>query len=236
VLAVASAIVAVPAFAAPIGGATYTGVAADGAQVTFTVSPDGTLVDSYRFDGVFGNDCMFFGEGDQGVWQGAPIHNNAFTYSLGSAMSFAGAFSGKQSVSGTFQMHQDAIENRPACDTWSVNWTASTTATPGGSGGGGNGGGGHGGTLAIATRVSLRRGSAKLLGALHSSSKACLVSRTVILWRGSRRMGHTSSRAGGKFYFARKASLRGSHVRASVLARTVRGGLCSAGSSTFIRG
>jgi hypothetical protein len=226
------ALAALPAAADPIGGATYTGFAADGASVTFTVTSDGTLVDSYRVRAAHGNNCLISGEYDAGTWKGAPIEHNSFDYT-DPTTTFTGAFSGAQSASGTLRL----TTGPGGCDTGVESWHATTNATPPhGGGGGGNGGGGHGGKLAFATRVNLHTGSRKLLGGLRSSSRACLAGRTVVLWRGKHRMARTTSRAGGKFYFARKSSLRGRHIRASVLARTVQGGLCVAGSSTFIRG
>jgi hypothetical protein len=227
------ALAALPATADPIAGATYNGIAADGASVSFTLTPDGTLINSYQITFAHGYNCTVSGAGGQGGgWQGAPIQNNSFDYS-DATTTFQGNFTGAQSASGTLRL----TTGPGGCDTGDESWHATTNATPPhGGGGGGNGGGGHGGKLAFATRVSLHTGSRKLLGGLRSSSRACLAGRTVVLWRGSRRMARTTSKAGGKFYFARKAMLRGRHVRASVLARTVQGGLCVAGSSKFIRG
>ena len=242
---------AVPAAADPVPGATYNGVAADGANVTFTVSPDGTLVDSYRFTNVTANGCQFTAEGDKGVWEGAPIANNAFDYELSTAtaISFRGTFPGAQTASGTLRLHDAATSTTPACDTGTIAWTANTTATPpsgtGGSGGGGSGSGGGGnGTGSsggggskhvFATRVTLRKLSSKRLGGrLSSSSGACRAGATVILWRGQRRFARTKTKANGTYWFARSKAVRGRRVRASVLARTVKAGVCAAGSSTFM--
>lgn len=283
----ASGAAAAAADADPIAGATYNGVAADGATVTFTVSSDGTLVDSYKVSGVHVGACQFVGEGDTGIWPGAPIANDAFEYQFYDAILFAGTFPGAQSASGTFRFYDPATSETAACDTGSVSWTATTTATPpsSGSGGGsgtgtgsgsgtgtgagsgsgtgtgtgsGSGGGtgtgtgtgtgsgtgtgtppGTGGrrTPSFATRVALRRLSGQLLaGRIHTPSAACRAGRRVTLWRGSRRIASTRSKADGEFSFDPAASLRGHSVRASVAARAVRSGLCAAGSSTFIAG
>jgi hypothetical protein len=238
---------ALPAAADPIAGATYSGVATDGADVGFTLSADGTLVTSYRITGVKANTCQFIAEGDNGVWRGAAIVAGAFTYTLDGAILFQGTFPGAQSASGTFRLYDGATSATAACDTGIVSWTATTTATPppgtGGSGpsGGGSGatsGGGTGGSQgkhAIATRVSFRELSRKRIGGrIRSSSATCRAARTVILWRGSRRIGSTKSKANGSFWFRRTARTHG-RVRASTPARTVHGVVCDAGSSTFIK-
>jgi hypothetical protein len=242
------------AYADAIPGATYQGTAADGASVTFTVSSDGTIVDSYRLDGVRGDTCAFYAEGDSGVWSGAPINNNVFDYELGDAISLKGVFTGAQTASGTFRLHNDATSSKPACDTGIVQWSANTTATPpppgsggsqsgggnaGGSGGSGGGGsGGHGAVLRrYATFVVLRRGPhGRLDGWLRSTSAACRARRTVILWRGSHRFASTKSKANGTFWFVRSVRLKGHVVRASAVLRMTQTAICSAGSSIFITG
>jgi hypothetical protein len=137
----------------PIPGATYVGTASDGASITFTVSSDGTLIDSYLITGAHGfyagmSDqvtCEFFAGGDSGVWAGAPLAGGSFSYTLGQT-TFSGSFPGAQSASGTFDLNLPAAESFPSCDSGSVSWTATTTATPppGGSGGGGGGASGGG--------------------------------------------------------------------------------------------
>ena len=230
---------AAPAVADPVPGATYNGMAADGANVTFTVSPDGTLVDSYRITNVIANGCQFTAEGDKGVWEGAPIVNNAFSYQLGDAIFFQGTFPGAQSASGTFRLHTGA------CETGTVAWTVKTTANPpppatggppgtGGGGGGTGSSGGGGSKHVFVTRVTLRKLSSKRLGGrISSPSGACRAGATVILWRGQRRFARTKTKANGTYWFARSNAIRGRRVRASVLKRTVTAGVCAAGSSTF---
>lgn len=230
------------ALAAAIPGAPYAGVAADGAAVRFTVSSDGTLVDSYFVTGAIGHEssggtCMFTGEGVSGQWEGAPIVDDSFEYHLYTAILFQGAFTGAQSASGTFRFYDAATSQTPACDTGTVSWTATTSSHPaaGGSQGGGGSGGGH--KPGFLTRVTFRKASNKLLrGQIKSPMGTCRVGRTVVLWRGKRRMGSTKSKAGGKFSFRRTASIRGSFVRASTPVRNVKAGACAAGSSTFIKG
>jgi hypothetical protein len=240
VLALACVAAAVPAQAASIPGATYTGVASDGADVTFTVSPDGALVDSYLVTHVAANTCTFVGEGDKGIWPGGPIVNGAFQYQLYDAILFKGTFPGAQSASGTFRFYDHATPATAACDTGTVSWTATTTATTPSNGtgnGNGTGGGNGGGTHHFASRVALRKLSPKLVGGrVTSSSTACRADRKVTLWHGTRRIASTRTKAGGKFSFARSATVRTGKVRATVAARTVRAGICTAGSSTFIEG
>jgi hypothetical protein len=209
--------------------------------VTFTLSPDGTLVTSYRITGVVGGGCQFTGEGDSGVWPGAPVESGGFRYQLGDALVFQGTFTGAQVAAGTFDFHHDATSAAPSCDSGTVSWTATTATTPspGSGGGGGIGGGGVGGhhEPTFATRVTLRRASTTMLrGQIRSPNRACLAGRKVILWRGKHRIRTAKSNGRGKFTFARTASMRNRAIRASTPALTVRAGACAAGSSTFIRG
>jgi hypothetical protein len=213
-----------------IPGATYGGTAADGAQVTLTISSDGTLVTAYRITGASGGSCQFYGEGDSGVWQGAPIVNNTFVYHLGDALSLRGTFPNAQSASGTFQFQQAASGHAAACNSGIISWTLTTTAHPGSGGTGGH-------EPAFWTRISFRRASTKMLrGQIKSPGGACRAGRTVYLWRGGRRIASTKSKAGGKFSFAVTTRVRGRQVRASAAARSVQAGACAAGSSVFIKG
>ena len=249
----ASAIAVASAVASPVPGATYTGTAADGAQVKFTVSSDGTLVTSYYLVGVPGNDCSFYTNAEGPEWPGTPIAQNAFDYEhtgsglVATSISFRGSFPGPQSASGTFNLHQDATSDSPACDTGTVNWTATTSAQPpatgsgpgsgpGGSTGSGAGGGaGH--RLAFATRIHLRRLSRALVGGrISSPNLTCRARRRVYLWRGSRRIASTMSKANGSYAFPRSAAIRGRRVRVSLPGRTVDAGTCMAASSSFIEG
>jgi hypothetical protein len=214
------------AYANPIAGATYAGVASDRAGVDFTLSPDGTLVTAYQITGALGSTCALNANGNDGVWEGAPIVSGAFVYRIADLILFRGSFAGPRSASGTFRLHNRATRFTPACDTGIVTWTATTTAAPLA---------GSGGRSGVATRVVLRRLSqTRLGGRINTPSGACRAARAVILWRGSRRIARTKSNADGTFSFVRSPTMRGHIVRASVLARPVRRAICTAGSSTFI--
>jgi hypothetical protein len=232
-----AAVHAVPAAADPIAGASYQGAAADGAMVELTVSSDGTLVDFYLISGQASGACIFAAEGQSGVWEGAPIHNNAFEYRLRDQILFQGTFHAGQSVSGTFRLHISGAAGQ-SCDTGIVSWTATTSAKPPpGSGGPGGVGGGGGNAHKFVTRITLRKASTKMLrGQIKSPNRACLAGREVILWQGKHRIRTVRSNARGKFSFARTASVRGRAIRASTPARSVQAGACAAGSSTFIKG
>lgn len=236
-----------------VPGAVYSGWAADGARVTFTVSNDGTMITSYRISGVPASTCDFEAGESAGEWQGARISNNSFDYTVGTAISFKGRFTAPQSASGTFRLTQPAVGNAPACDSGTVSWTATTTSRgpgsggPGGSGSSGGPAGGQGQGVTggskvtqqsgrtFTTRVALRRlAVTKLGGRLSSSIPACRAARTVILWRGTRRIGSTRSRRNGTYSFATVVRWRGARVRASVTRRRVRAGICAAGLSKSI--
>lgn len=246
---VVALLAAVPATASPVPDATYYGVASDGAGVTITVSPDGTLVTAYELRGVPGDGCQFYANGSEGDWAGSPIEQNSFSYQLGDAILLQGTFTGAQTVQGTFDLHRDASGSTAACDSGTVNWTATTSATPppggGGSGGGsgstsgsgsGSGQGGHH-RPPFKTSVFLRGASrVRIYGTVKSPVGACRARRMVYLWRGSRRVASTKSAAGGKFWFPLTAQMKGRPVRASVALHTVGSGACAAASSVFVKG
>jgi hypothetical protein len=154
------------ASAGPVPGASYEGQAADGATVDFTVSSDGTLVDSYRIKGAHGTyagesdavTCYFVGEGDPGTWEGAPIVTNAFSYTAGND-SFQGTFNGAQTATGSFRFYQAADSSSPSCDTGTVTWTATTTSPPPSTGTGTSTGGGSGPGTGTGTGTSTGTGS-----------------------------------------------------------------------------
>lgn len=230
-----------------IPGATYAGSAQDGATVTFVVASDGTSVTSYRISNVPGSTCTFNAEGDASIWEGAPIVDGSFDYALEDAIVLHGTFPGAQTAAGTFRFDNHATAATPACDTGTVSWIAATTAVPPASGGGGQPGGsqtpGPSGARAapskprFATHVTFGRLSRTRLGGhIGSVSRACRAGRLVTLWRGQKRIATTRTRADGSFRFARAKSLRGRDVRAAAPARTLRGGICGAGSSRFVKG
>ncbi len=267
VLAVALAGAASSAIADPIPGASYRGVASDYAIVTFTVAADGSSLTSYSITNVHGNTCSFSGDGVAGSWDGAPIVNGAFDYQIGASMTFQGTFPGAQSASGSFQFHNNAVAGAaPACDTGTVNWTATTTANPpsgggggsgsgsggsgsGGSGSGGNGSGGNGsggsgsgangGTsqkTKVPTRVVFGKLSRTQLGGrIRSASKDCLASRTLILWRGGRRIASTRSKVNGTYSFRRSANVRGRKVHVQVTPLTNASTICEAATSGTVK-
>jgi hypothetical protein len=242
---------AAPALADAIAGATYIGRTPSGARVQFTVSSDGTIVDSYSVTGLYGDTCLFQGEGDQAIWQGAPIVSGAFSYQLGDAIFFRGTFDGAQSASGTVRFYNHASSRTPACDTGTVSWKAATTASPPAppTGGGpdapppgtpnqghvppGSGNGSTQSRRTLATRVSLRRLSrTRIGGRLSSPDRSCRAGRTVFLLRGTRRIATTKTRRDGTFSFARSARVRGKSVRAMAPLRSGSTSICGAGSST----
>ena len=217
-VALLCAATAVPALASPVPGATYNGRTADGAYVVFTVSTNGTQVDSYEITGVVGDTCQFSAQGTEPAFPGAPIKSNAFTYGFAQAFSFSGRFPGARSATGTFHFHRDAIGAQPACDSGVVRWTATTTA----------------GT-AVKTRVSLHTMAlSRLGGRIIAKSATCTRSRTVTLWRGKHEIRSTRSGRGGSYWFARTAAVRGRRVHVTVAERTVKGAVCGAASSNTV--
>jgi hypothetical protein len=218
---------AVAARGAPIPGATYTGAGTDGAAVTLTVSSDGTLITAYQITGVAGDTCEINDQAFTGGWPGAPIQNDAFDYRYTNIVVLKGSFTGPQTASGTFYLHNDGSAATKPCSSPTVSWTATTTSKPVKAP--------PPGKPTVATRVSLRRASKhRVKGQLSASDPACLPGRTVTLWRGSRKLSATHTGASGKYSFAVSKKLRGRMVRTSVSARTVTNAICAAGSSTFI--
>jgi hypothetical protein len=245
VAAVAAAPVALAA-GAPVPGARYKGVGDQGVLVSFTLSSDGTLVTSYQLFDVPGNNCSFSSAAGPQGFPGVPIVRNAFSYDVHPLTSvvFDGTFTGPASASGTLRLYQSATGQTPACDSGTLNWTATTTSTPPGgpgSGSGGSGGssgsGGPGHHKPFLTRITLRRASLRwLTGQIASPAGACRAGRKVFLWRGLRRIATTKAKAGGKFSFPRSVMVRGRAVRASTATMNVKSGVCAAGSSKFIKG
>jgi len=242
-VAACSGLAGAQARADAIPGATYAGVAQDGGKVSFTIAADGTSVTAYRISDVPGSTCTFNAEGDARAWEGAPIVDGWFDYRLEDAIAFRGRFPGPQTAAGTFRFDNPATTATAACDTGTVAWTATTATPPPGGGSSGSPGGPTGSgagtgpaTPRFATRVAFRRLSrTRLGGRIRSASRACRAHRRVTLWRGQRRIATTHAHADGSFAFARSARLHGRDVRAAAAARTLRGGICAAGSSRFIR-
>ena len=240
---VACGTAATAALATPVPGATYNGRTPNGAYVVFTVSADGSEVDSYEITGVIGDTCQFSAEGTPPAFPGAPITNNAFSYGFGGqAFNFAGTFPGAQSATGTYHFHNDALGTAKACDSGVVQWDATTTATPPPNGNGGNGEGSNGGSnkspggrLSYATRVSFRRiALTRLGGRITSKAAGCVGSRAVTLWLGKRKIRSTRSAKNGTYRFARTSLLRGRKVHVTVAVRTVTAAVCRAASSKTV--
>jgi hypothetical protein len=246
-IALGSVLAASSALGAQIPGATYTGTHPGGGTIEFTVSADGTRVDSYRIRDVPGDTCIFNAGGDKGEWEGAAIIDQAFEYRLyDSSLIFRGMFSGAQSASGTFRMSNAAVPGvKPACDTGTVAWTATTTATtatpptdsPQPTGSPAASGSPTGAARrSFGTSVALRRlGRTKLAGRIRSAHEGCISQRWVTLKRGSITVRSTLSRADGTFRFTRSVAIRGRQVRATVSPRAGATAICAAGSSKRVK-
>jgi hypothetical protein len=204
-----------------IAGARYTGLAADGATITLSISPDGTLVDAYEISGARTKTCILVGQGMPGVWPGAPISAGSFSSTQGSSSLLKGTFTGARSASGTFRLALPATPEDRACTSGSVNWTATTTSR----------GSTVAGSDATAASVRLRALSAtRVTGRIGSSRPACR-RRRVVLWHGSARVAVTTSRPSGAFSFVAPRPWSGP-LRASAPARAASG--CAPASSVFI--
>jgi hypothetical protein len=243
-IALGSVLAASSALGAEIPGATYTGTHPGGGTIEFTVSADGTRVDSYRIRDVPGDTCIFNAGGDKGEWEGAAIVDQAFEYRLyDSSLIFRGMFSGAQSASGTFRMSNAAVPGvKPACDTGTVAWTATTTATPATDPPQSTGSPAAPGSptgaarRSFGTSIALRRlGRTKLAGRIRSPHAGCISQRWVTLKRGSTTVRSTLSRADGTFRFMRSVAIRGRQVRATVSARAGATAICAAGSSKRVK-
>jgi hypothetical protein len=197
-------------------------------------------VSAYRIADVPGDTCTFWAEGDPGVWEGAAIVNDAFQYNLGDSILLRGTFDGAQSVTGAFRLYNYAVGSKPACDTGTVAWSATTSATPPPPGStpatGGSAVSPSGAKRRFATGVLLRRRSrSKLGGRVTSASATCRARRRVLLVQGSRTIASTTSASDGRYLFRRSARLRGRRVRAVATARGLESATCAAGSSKAIR-
>lgn len=210
-----------PARADPIAGAAYSGILASGVTVDFTVSADGSQLVRYRVANVQGDTCQFLAQGEPPSWN-TPLVAGAFEYRLYDAILFQGSFPTPNTASGTFRLFNRAVDDRPACDSGTVPWTAVTTAsapptptpTPTKPEPGPPSGLPASSPLTPkatwrtgvrARRLNLRR----LTGRVTSPVPGCRRGRTVLLQRGGRTLATTRSRADGGFGFARSAATRG---------------------------
>ncbi len=248
VLALAGAPASLAALAPPVPGATYHGIASDYGVVTFTVSADGTSLASYSISAhgttsTKYQTCSFQSIGGDG-WS-TPITHDSFNYSPDTSVAFTGTFNGRRSASGTFELSKASTPGSLACSTGPVTWTATVTSTGSrggggggatGNGGGTNGNGGGSGATHVATVVIFHRlSSTRIGGSLRSSGKGCASSRTLILWRGSRRIATTRSKANGTYSFTRSRTVRGRTVRVQVTQRTIAGFVCEPAMSNGVR-
>jgi hypothetical protein len=231
-----------------IAGATYAGTHAGGGEVRFTVAADGTRVDSYRIRDVPGDTCRFHAGGVAEEWEGAAIVNRAFEYRLHDALLFEGTFAEDDvTATGTLRMFNREVPGvKPACDTGTVTWTATTPPPPAPPDGPPPVGeppllpGGppaNEATATYRTTITLRRrGARRLTGRLRSPSRACSTRRKVVLKRGSKRIASARSSSDGRFTFKRRSSTRGRKVRASVARVAVAQSICAASRSKTVRG
>jgi hypothetical protein len=230
------------ALLAVIAGATYTGAAAGGGSVQFTVAPDGSRITSYAIRDVPGDTCTFVSLGTEGDWPGVPIVGGAFEHRPHDGELISGSFPNLLTISGTLRFFNAAVPDvRPACDTGTVTWTATTPGTtpppppgaetpPGGSPP-------ETGTRArYATRVTLRRRGARLAGRVGSPHRDCRAGRRITLRRGGRKVGTARSRRDGTFRLARTSKTRGRKIRAVVVRRELAAAICATGRSRVLRG
>lgn len=126
-----------PVTADHVSGATYRGTVDGGGTVEFTVAADGSAIPSFLIDGVAGDTCTFNDVEKTNV----AINDHAFDAS-GGGVDVAGSFTAGGNASGTLRL---SLGPPIACDTGTVDWTASTDGggdDPGGDDPGGDDPGG----------------------------------------------------------------------------------------------
>ncbi|HUF52445.1 MAG TPA: hypothetical protein VMR52_01570 [Dehalococcoidia bacterium] len=112
-----------------IAGATYTGTHSGGGSVEFDITGDGSGISRFRVTNVPGDTCTF-SEIEVNYATPVPIDNHTFNRQVASGLSFEGSFLTPGTASGTLKVHQNAIPFvQPACDSGTLNWSASTNAT-----------------------------------------------------------------------------------------------------------
>ena len=124
VLALALAALPASAQALHIPGATYTGTFSGGGTVDFSVTPTGDAVTGFHVANASGQGCTILEATAGGQ---TPIVNHAFNVTS-SLFNFSGKFNDVQGAVGTFGTNQAA-----GCSTGTLNWTATTSASPAGS-------------------------------------------------------------------------------------------------------
>jgi hypothetical protein len=235
-----------PAAAGGVPGASYSGALPNGATIELTVSADGTRLVRYRLANVPGDTCLFLAQGEPPEWE-TPIAGDAFEYRLYDAILFRGSFGAANTASGTFRLLNHAVQGvKPACDTGTVSWTATTTAEAPGSpapAGGGPAAAVSPGAAVTSPRARYRsslglrrRSSRQLSGRVSSPNRACLAGRRIALRRGSVTLATTTSRADGTFVFRRTRATRGHGLRARVAELTRPATVCAAAQSSLLRG
>jgi len=125
VIVVVLAVVAPPASANHIAGATYNGTS-QGGTVSFTVTPDGSGISNFNVGGPIQGDFCTFSNITTNYVQPLPITNHTFSDTT-APFTVTGSFPGVQSASGTFRMKTSGPY---PCDTGDVSWNATTTAQP----------------------------------------------------------------------------------------------------------
>jgi hypothetical protein len=117
------------ASAQPIGGATYTGTVSGGGTVDFTVSGDGSQVVGFTAYDVPGDVCEF--EGPYPFPIPLDIVGDSFGPGIPGLYEVSGTFPSAGSAQGTLRVVQEPVPEFPeGCDTGTVDWTATTSATP----------------------------------------------------------------------------------------------------------
>jgi hypothetical protein len=129
-LTIASVLLAAsPAAAFHIPSATYSGTHTGGGTVSFQVSADGSQIASWTVRNVPGTPSCFWTEASPAPPFTIPIVNQAFDDSYSDGSFFRGTFDAVRSASGTLRLNDPS----GPCDTGTVSWKATTTASPAGS-------------------------------------------------------------------------------------------------------
>lgn len=130
-IGIASQLSVSPAQAHHIPGATYTGTHSGGGTVEFTVSADGTRIESFRMTNVPSGQCTV-NEASSRPGALVPIAaDHTFAFEEGGSLGsfFRGAFPSTGTAAGTLKA--TPIPAQLACLTFaSQTWTATTSATP----------------------------------------------------------------------------------------------------------
>ena len=239
-VAAALALAAAATAFAQVGGATYRGTHAARGSISFKLSGDGKRVVSYSIRPITADKCEFVAQGDEGVWEGADIHDGHFSYTLENAITFEGTIEGR-TATGTFRTWRTAVAGeRESCDSGTVAWSAATPGSdppPLPTDGGGGGQGRTGSTTSPTGKpvvrtvrtvlVVRRRDARRITGRLSSSVKACRARRSITVIRGRRVVARAISKSDGTFTFKRTAKTRGKSVRIIVANGVLPGTVCA---------